>query len=132
MIMKTTIGEGLVAQHGNDWTQDKEEKQTTQKIRKTKYKCKKYLLRSKYMTPSNGVKVDDNIPLTFSSSQFEEKNEKKYKYKYKYNEYKCKRYLLRSKYMTPSNGVKVDGHIPSSTNARQLLSCLLLRIGKVI
>ena len=80
--MKTTIRGRLVAQHGNDWTQDKEEKQTTQKIRKTKYKCKKYLLRSKYMTPSNGVKV--------------------------------------------------DGHIPSSTNARQLLSCLLLRRGKVM
>ena len=27
-----------------------------------KYKCDKYLLRSKYMTPPNGVKVDGHIP----------------------------------------------------------------------
>ena len=71
------------------------------------------------------------IPLTFSFSQFENKYEKKYKYSNKHK-YKYDKYLLRSKYMTPPNGVKVDGHIPSSTNAWQLLSCLLLRIGKVV
>ena len=34
--------------------------------------------------------------------------------------------------MTPSDGVKVDGDVPPSTNARQLLARLLLKIGKVL
>ena len=118
--MKTTMRGGLVAQYGNDSTQDKVEKQTTLKQWKTDLftiATNAKINLNICFGPSE-VKVKDKIPLTFSSPQFENKNEKKTKYRCKNNKYKYEKYLLRSKYMTPSNGVKVDGHIPSSTNAR--------------
>ena len=111
---------GLVAQYGNDSTQNKVEKQTTLKQWKTDLFtiATNAKINVRICFGPSEVKVKDKIPLTFSSPQFENKNEKKTKYRYKYNKFEYEKYLLRSKYMTPSNGVKVDRHIPSSTNAR--------------